>query len=95
METNTTTVPEQPIAETTTSVPAAPSITLQDLGICINIIDVGAQRGAWRGNELQTIGELRSKLEAFVKANSPAPPKEEETFEAVEESEAPPPADAE
>jgi hypothetical protein len=47
----------------------AANITLQDLSVIISIIDVCSERGAFKGNELMVVGQLREKLSAFVKAN--------------------------
>lgn len=50
----------------------APSnITLQDMVTMVNIIDVCSERGAYKGNELAVIGQLREKLAAFVKQHQP------------------------
>ena len=48
-----------------------PTITAGDLATMVNIIDAGSQRGAWRGEELSAIGNLRTKLAEVVKAMSP------------------------
>ena len=37
----------------------------------VNIIDACTERGAFKGNELVTIGTLREKLANFVRANQP------------------------
>ena len=57
--------PEAPAEE-------VPTITAGDLNLMVNIIDAGSQRGAWRGEELSTVGNLRTKLAAVVKAVTPA-----------------------
>lgn len=49
----------------------APQLNLNDFAIIINIIDVCTERGAFKGNELLTVGTLREKLAGFVKANTP------------------------
>jgi hypothetical protein len=56
----------------------APQITLVDLQNLLQVIDVAAQRGAFRGNELTSVGAVRDKLAAFLEA---ALPKEESTDE--------------
>jgi|TARA_X000001388_G_scaffold25757_2_gene17976 hypothetical protein len=33
----------------------------------INIIDVSSRRGTWNGNELQSVGNLRSEIEKRLK----------------------------
>lgn len=47
------------------------SIGLNDIQIVVNIIDVCTKRGAFEGNELFAVGQVREKLAAFVKANLP------------------------
>ena len=48
------------------------NVTLQDMVTMVNIIDVCSERGAFKGNELSVVGQLREKLAAFVKENQPA-----------------------
>lgn len=47
------------------------TISLNDFVIAVNIIDVCSQRGAFKGDELASVGQLRDKFAAFVKANTP------------------------
>lgn len=64
---------------------AASNITLQDMVTMVNIIDVSAERGAYKGNELSVVGQLREKLAAFVKLHQPeAEAAAEETDEGAE-----------
>ena len=65
---------------------AVSNITLQDMVTMVNIIDVSAERGAYKGNELAVVGQLREKLAAFVKQHQPAAeaPAAEETVEDAE-----------
>jgi len=56
----------------------APQITISDLQNILQVIDVAAQRGAFRGNELTSVGGVRDKLAAFLEAVAP---KEEATDE--------------
>lgn len=58
------------------------SITLADLALMVQIIDTCTKRGAFEGNEMVTVGQIRNKIESFVKANMP---KEEETTEKAAE----------
>ena len=39
----------------------------------LQLIDVVTTRGAFRGEELATVGGLRTKLAEIVKANQPVP----------------------
>jgi hypothetical protein len=47
------------------------NINLNDMVTMVNIIDACTERGAFKGNELVTIGTLREKLANFVRANQP------------------------
>lgn len=60
------------------------NITLQDLATVVNIIDVCSQRGAFKGEELSVVGQVREKIAAIVKANTPAETAQEGTEEAGE-----------
>lgn len=63
-EVETTTQSEaQPAAES-----QAPDLTVQDLQALKSIIDVASQRGAFKPNEMMTVGQTYSKLEAFLGA---------------------------
>lgn len=53
------------------------AITLNDFIIAVNIIDVCSQRGAFKGDELASVGQLRNKFVSFIKANTPEETKEE------------------
>lgn len=48
--------------------PATPDLTVQDLQALKSIIDVASQRGAFRPNEMMTVGQTYAKLEAFLGA---------------------------
>ena len=50
-----------------------PTIDINDLVAVVQLIDVCSTRGAFRGEELATVGGLRTKLTEIVKANQPAP----------------------
>ena len=41
---------------------------MQDLQALKSIIDVASQRGAFKPNEMMTVGQTYSKLEAFLGA---------------------------
>lgn len=74
-----------------TETPEMPNITVKDLAVIVNIIDLSAQRGAWKGEELSTVGEIRNKIAAVVRALTPQEEVAEEAAEEVAE-EAPAPA---
>ena len=49
-----------------------PQIGVGDLEAVIQIIDACSQRGAFKGDELASVGSVRNRIDAFVKANKPA-----------------------
>ena len=51
-----------------------PQIGVGDLEAVIQIIDACSQRGAFKGDELASVGSVRNRIDAFVKANKPAEP---------------------
>jgi len=58
---------------------SAPSLTLQDLVLVAQIIQIGSQRGTFRAEELAEVGTLYTKLIAFLQATgalTPATPEE-------------------
>ena len=50
--------------------PEGPDLTVQDLQAIKSIIDVASQRGAFRPNEMVTVGQTYNKLESFLAAVS-------------------------
>lgn len=56
-------------------VAAAPNLTLQDLTLVVQLLQVGAQRGAWKAEELSTVGTLYDKLVVFLTAAGIIQPK--------------------
>jgi len=59
-------VPTESDAEEATN-PVA-SLTLQDITLAANIIDLAVQRGAFKGAEAGTVGACFNKLAALVQA---------------------------
>lgn len=49
----------------------APQITIQDLVLAANIIDLATQRGAFKAAEAGQVGTCFNKLVEFIKANQP------------------------
>ena len=45
-----------------------PDLTVQDLQALKSIIDVASQRGAFKPNEMMTVGQTYNKLEQFLNA---------------------------
>ena len=60
-------------------------IDLNDFVTAVNIIDICTERGAFKGNELLIVGQLREKFSTFVKDN--AQQKEENGIETFTEDE--------
>tara|TARA_R110000744_G_scaffold116202_3_gene217268 strand:- start:2511 stop:2738 length:228 start_codon:yes stop_codon:yes gene_type:complete len=49
----------------------APTLTLQDLTLTANIIDLSVQRGAFKGAEAEQVGQMFNRLVAIIKNSSP------------------------
>jgi len=56
---------------------AAAELTVQDLQALKTIIDVASQRGAFKPNEMTTVGQVYTKLETFLNAVAAQQPKGE------------------
>jgi len=50
---------------------AGPTINLVDLQNVLRIIDAAAERGAFKGNELSVVGQVRDKIATFLDAVLP------------------------
>lgn len=50
-----------------------PTLNINDLLSVIKIIDACSERGAFKGNELASVGSVRDRLAAFAEANAPKP----------------------
>lgn len=57
--------------EQTTEAPK-PDLNLNDLASIRNLIDVVTQRGAFKANELSSVGVLYDKINAFLEAAAAA-----------------------
>ena len=78
----TTTVASTETVDTTTTTTAAeastqaadaataPELTLNDLAVLRQIIEVASQRGAFKAAELEAVGKAFNKLSAFLDAAS-------------------------
>jgi len=62
MTEQTTTTPEQ--QETV-------GVSLNDIALAVRIIDLAAERGAFKGVDMSAVGTCRDRLAAFVTANAP------------------------
>lgn len=58
------TLPQNPTEQET---PELPSINVQDLIVLRSCMQVAAQRGAFRAEEMQNVGKAFDKLDAFLK----------------------------
>ena len=58
--------------EETSAVPQGVSLSLNDLKVCLQVIDICSQRGAFKPEEFQAIGALHQKLTVFL-SQSAAP----------------------
>jgi hypothetical protein len=47
-------------------------VTMNDIALAVRIIDLAAERGAFKGVDMTTVGTCRDRLAAFVTANAPA-----------------------
>lgn len=56
-----------PAPEAQESLPVT-DLTVQDLQAIKAVIDVASQRGAFKPNEMMTVGQVYTKLEAFLNA---------------------------
>jgi hypothetical protein len=56
---------QETVQETTTQQPAA-DLSVNDLAALKSIIDVASARGAFKPNEMTTIGQVYDKLSAFL-----------------------------
>jgi len=60
-------------------------LQLQDIAMCVQVIDVCSKRGAFEGTEMEAIGALRNRVAKFLEANAPAKPEGEAPSDAVAE----------
>lgn len=60
-------------------------LILQDLKVAAGAIELGAQRGAFRANEMKIIGEVYEKLTAFIRSAEPQPEATEAPAEGAEQ----------
>ena len=57
---------EAPVEGQEEGAPAPDSISLNDLQLLAQIVDLASQRGAFRGSELTQVGGIFDKLNAFL-----------------------------
>lgn len=63
--------------------PAGPSLSLQDLLLALQTIQIVAQRGAIKAEEMSTVGALHDKLYAFLNAQGVIAPAQAATENAA------------
>jgi|TARA_X000001036_G_C20214412_1_gene617112 hypothetical protein len=51
----------------------APQLNIQDLEAVVKIIDACSERGAFKGNEMASVGAVRERINEFAIANKPEP----------------------
>jgi len=76
-----------PEAEAPQGEQQGPALSLEELNMLMQIVDLAIQRGAFRGNEISQVGAVYDKLNAFLGAVAQANQPEE--GEAPEEEAAP------
>jgi len=52
------------------------TLSIQDIVLSANIIDLATQRGAFKAAEAGQVGKCFEKLVAFIKANTPETPED-------------------
>jgi len=62
-------------------VATADELTLSDLAVVLQVIDICSKRGAFEGNELKDVGTLRNRIAAYVNARVPQKTEDEESTE--------------
>lgn len=53
------------------NMPEAPQLNINDLVSIVKIIDACSERGAFKGNEMASVGAVRERIAAFAEANQP------------------------
>ena len=56
---------------------ASVEVSLTDLAVAVQIIDLASEKGLFKGGDLKPVGEVRERLIAYIKENAPV----EETTE--------------
>ena len=67
---------ETKVKEVVVEAPKKPNVvelSIQDIVLSANIIDLATQRGAFKAAEAGQVGACFEKLVAFIKANTPKP----------------------
>ena len=56
--------------DTTAETEEGVTLSVNDLAAVVQLIDLCSQRGAFQGSELEAVGTLRGRVQAFVSANT-------------------------
>ena len=64
------------MTEQTQQTPGTPDqvetgVTMNDIALAVRIIDLAAERGAFKGVDMSAVGTCRDRLAAFVTSNAP------------------------
>tara|TARA_R110002153_G_scaffold95673_9_gene229572 strand:- start:1904 stop:2161 length:258 start_codon:yes stop_codon:yes gene_type:complete len=65
------------------NMPEAPQLNIGDLMSIIKIIDACSERGAFKGNEMGSVGAVRDRIAAFAEANQPVEEPQENDNESL------------
>ena len=65
---------------------ASVQLSLADLAAVVQIIDITTKRGAYEGAELESVGGVRNRFQAFVEAQTKADEEGEEGATAEDEA---------
>ena len=66
------------MSDETNEVQTPPSMTINDIAFLVQIVEIVAQRGAFKADELSTVGAVYDKVKAFIANATPtAQPTEE------------------
>ena len=65
--------------------PVEVQLSIQDIVLSANVIDLATQRGAFKAAEASQVGVCFEKLVAFIKANTPDAPAEDAAADANKE----------
>ena len=61
--------------------PAALEVSVTDLAVAVQIIDLASEKGLFKGGDLKPVGEVRERLVNYIKENAPQPAENDSTTE--------------
>jgi hypothetical protein len=64
----------------------APEVNIGDFGAILQIIDVASTRGAFKGDELSSVGAIRDRVAAFVDFYTPKKQEDDKEETSTEEA---------